>query len=167
MGNAIREIERLYQEKICLFEELLGIFTHERQAIIRADVSSLWLLSRNKQDVAAKILDIREKIMAVAWESGILCKEDDPDYSMLKIISAIPDAEKTGLTYCKITLAGLKGKISSLTKENRRFLDESLKTIADLVHIITRNCVCDERYSRDNYLRPAHMNSKIYMVGEA
>ena len=153
MEKAIAEIERLCQEKILLFQDLLSVIKEEKKTIIKADVGTLWKFTDRKNEIGNKIQAIRNEIKAIAIEAGILDAEENQEYSLMRIIAALPRNEKTVLLNVRFTLVGIKTKVNAMAQENKRYLNESLKTIEDLVGIITRNCEKNERYGRDSYLR--------------
>ena len=159
MEDAIRDIEKLCQEKLVLFQKLLSVFRQERKAIVKADVASLWTFTREKQDMANAIHALREKIFNTAKDAGLINEDDIRGYSLRKIVSAIPSHEKKVLMNISKALNEVKRTLTTLTIENKIFLEESLKTIDDLVHIITRNCVSQERYGRDTYMKPSYSRS--------
>lgn len=166
MEQGILEIERLCQEKILLFQEMLSVFQKEKKTIISADIGSLWVVTRQKQDISNKIKNIREHIMASALESGILDPLNVEEYSLLKIISALPNRDKGTLANLRVVLNGLKSKIAALAHENRKYLEESMKTVEDLLQIIIRNCDRDERYGRNSYLNPSLAKRAHLILGE-
>lgn len=156
MEHAIVEIERLCQDKILLFHELMQIIKDEKKTIISADVGSLWKFTRSKHIIADKIDAIRNQIMQTAFDSGILDPEQIEGYSLLKIIAALPRKDTVTLANLRYTLTGVKTRITAMAHENKRYLEESMRTIEDLVQIILKNCERNERYGRDTYLRPSY-----------
>ncbi len=154
MEDAIRNMERLCQEKLLVFYKLLAVFRNERKAIIKADVASLWTYAREKRELAENIHDIRRTVFDLAEEAGLTGDMVFAEYSMAKILAAVPVREKGSLVNVNMALNEIKRKIAALSHENRMYLQESLKTIEDLVHIITRSCVREERYGRETYMRP-------------
>ncbi|MBU1169646.1 MAG: flagellar protein FlgN [Proteobacteria bacterium] len=166
MEHAIQEIEQLCQEKLLLFQEILAIFQNEKKSIIGADIGSLWIHTRKKQEIADKIHEIRDRIMAIALDAEILVQEDTRAYSLLKIISALPNSEKSTLVHVRFALNGVKNMITALAHENRKYLEESMKTVEDLVQIIIRNSNRDERYGRDRYMRHSLAKRPNLILGE-
>lgn len=154
MEDAIRNMERLCQEKLLVFYKLLTVFRNERKAIIKADVASLWTYAREKRELAEKIHEIRQTVYDLAEEAGLVGDMTFTEYSLARIIAAVAVRERGTLVNTHMALNEIKRKIAALSHENRLFLEESLKTIEDLVHIITRNCVREERYGRETYMRP-------------
>jgi hypothetical protein len=155
MEDAIRQIEMLCQEKLLVYQNLLKLFRTERKAIIQADVTKLWAFSREKKELADKILELKRTIYIHAIESELINEEDQSNYSLIKIIAALPTREKGTLVNLNMALNEMKRKIAALSHENRVYLEESLKTIEDLVGIITRSYVREERYGRETYMRPS------------
>lgn len=155
MDHVIEDIEQLCQEKILLFQELATIIQDEKKTIIQADVGSLWKFTSLKQEIGNKVDKIRQQIMEIAFEANILDPDQIDGYSLLKIIAALPRKDAVTLSNLRFTLASIKTRISAMAHENKRYLEESLKTIEDLVQIIMQHCDRNERYGRDTYLRPA------------
>jgi len=154
MKDTIHHIEVLCQEKILAYQNLLKLFRKERKAIIQADVAVLWEFTREKRVLADKIHELRKTIFDHAMEAGFIIEEDQSKYSLVKIIAALPVREKGTLVNLNMALNEMKQKIAALSHENKVYLEESLKTINDLVGIITRSCVREERYGRETYMRP-------------
>lgn len=155
MEDAIRHIEMLCQEKLLVYQNLLKLFRTERKAIIQADVAKLWAFSKEKKELADKIHELRMTIFDHANESELIIEDDQSKYSLVKIITALPGREKGTLVNLNMALNEMKRKITALSHENKVYLEESLKTIEDLVGIIARSCVREERYGRETYMRPA------------
>jgi hypothetical protein len=166
MGNAIETIERLCQQKLIVFQELLTVFRNEKKCIIKADVGSLWSYTRQKNELSEKITEIRREIMDVAIESDILNEDDAKEYSLLKIINALPKSKKATLVNLRLALTSIKTHISALAHENRKYLEESMKTIEDLVHIIIQNSERSEHYGRDSYLKRGPARCSGLVLGE-
>jgi hypothetical protein len=163
--EAIKDLEKLCQEKLLVFQKLLSVFRKERKAIIKADVSSLWTFSKEKHELAMEIGGKREKILETAKSAGLIGQDDE--YSLVRILSALKSKDKGTLVNLNMALNEMKRKIAALSHENRVYLEESLKTIEDLVHIITRSTLREERYGRENYLRPAtHAYSRMAAMRE-
>ncbi|GAB6094300.1 hypothetical protein JCM14469_05520 [Desulfatiferula olefinivorans] len=167
MEHVILEIERLYQEKVRLFDEVLSVVRDERETIIRADIGSLWTFTRRKQELADAIEAIRNNIMETAVSGGLLEEGQAGTYSFSRLIAAIPGSGKANLLHYRSALYTIKNTIVAMARENRRFLEESMKTVEDLVQIIIRNCERDERYGRDRYLRQGSAPRAALVRGEA
>ena len=165
--DAIRHIEILCQEKLITYQKLLDVFRKERKAVIKADMTALWESSREKQDLANQIQAMRLRIADEARESGLAVFEDMNAYSLKSLVSVVPNEEKAVLMNLSMALGHVKRKISAVSRENRVFLEESLKTIEDLVRIITTSCVREERYGRETYTRQgAYAQRMTVMRGE-
>lgn len=163
MEEAIRHIETLCQEKILIYQKLLGVFRNERKAIIQADVTTLWAFSREKKELADKIHEFRKAIFDRAVEAKLIDGENQSEYNLVKVVAALPIREKGTLVNLNMALNEMKRKIAALSHENKVYLEESLKTINDLVGIITRSCVREERYGRETYMRPASYSRMAVM----
>lgn len=159
--DAICEIEILCQEKLLVYQKLLGVFRKERKAIIKADVATLWTYAREKQSLADEIHGKRDAIYNHAREAGLVSDGDPGEYSLNQIVQALPVRDKRTLVNLSMALNHVKRRIASLSRENRLYLEESLKTIEDLVRIITRNCVREERYGRETYTRQGNYRPRM------
>ncbi len=165
--DAIQHIEILCQEKLLMYQKLMGVFRKERKAIIQADMGTLWVCAREKQDLASQIHKIRSQIVDEARESGLALFDDRATYSLNALVSMVPNREKAVLMNLSMALNDVKRKITALSRENRIFLEDSLKTIEDLVRIITTSCVREERYGRETYTRQgAYAQRMTVMRGE-
>jgi hypothetical protein len=165
MEHAIQDIRKMYLEKMDLYRELLDVMNEEKRSVIRADIPALWETTRKKQALGDRIQAIRDAILDKARDPELL-GESLETYSFATIVASFPEKERKIMNEHIRILTLLKRQIASVVNENKRYLEESLRTVEDLMHIFTRNCGREERYGRDNYLRPAYGGRKIYTVRE-
>ena len=57
--HIIRSLERLLQEKIMLYNDLLQCFKDEKDSLIAVDLDKLWSISKVKDEICSKINALR------------------------------------------------------------------------------------------------------------
>ena len=128
----IQSIEKLFYEKILLYNDLLHCFMNERESLINIDLDKLWRISVEKEEICAKIKSVRQEIIS-AIDSGT-----DQKYLDLNLTSGIIP-EQNGAKFQKLnrTLIKLKSEIEVMRKENMTYINESLHFLDEMISIIT------------------------------
>ena len=101
-----------------------------------------------------------------ALDAGFVQETEANEYSLAKIIAAQKARDKETLVHLRQGLTQIKTQIAALAHENRRYLEESLRTIEDLVQIIVRNSDRSEHYGRDSYVRTGPVRRSGVVFGE-
>ena len=137
MESCVAEIEALVQEKISLYRALLATVQQEREILLASDVDTLWHISKKKQALASEIEGIRRKILVALSEDSIAHDMSVSGFQISKILPLLPAKSCSLLHTLNVTLNILNDSINGLVKENRRFVEEYLGMVNDLVGIIT------------------------------
>ena len=130
--TVMQSLERLLHKKIMLYYDLLRCFNQERESLITIDLDKLWAISREKEEICAKIKSVRQEIIAV-----VNPEIEEKFFILNQILDLIPGKERNELQKLHLTLAKLKGEIEALRKENMLFIDDSLQFLDEMISIIT------------------------------
>ena len=161
MGDTVMQpIERLLHKKIMLYYDLLHYFKQERESLTTIDLDKLWAISREKEEICAKIKSVRQEIIA-AVNPGI----EEKFFDLNRILNLIPGKERNELQKLHLTLVKLKGEIEALRKENMLFIDDSLQFLAEMISIITGESKSKIMY--DNKCHVSKSGANILLSREA
>lgn len=128
----MQSLEKLFYQKILLYNDLLDCFKREKESLLNIDLDSLWNISKEKEHICSKITSFREEIIA-AVNPGI---EEKP-FNLNQILDVIPVKKRDEFQKLYLTLIKLKGEIEVLRKENMLFIDDSLQFLDEMISIIT------------------------------
>jgi len=131
-ASSVRLIEKLFFQKIMLYDDLLYCFKAERESLISISLDKLWELSRAKEDICANINAARQEIMAAFG-----FQEDPKVFDLNRIMELITREFKAEFQKLYLRLIKLKGEIEIMRKENMLFVDDSLQFLDDIIAIIT------------------------------
>lgn len=141
---SIDTIEKLFYKKIMLYNDLLYCFEEERRSLISIDINKLWSLSKEKDELCAKIKSIRRE-MSIAVNL-----EDGPDaFNLNQVMDCIPGKYTDSFKKLYIRILKLKGEIEILRKQNILYIDDSLEFLDEMISIITgetdSGCIYNDR----------------------
>ncbi|MDY7037218.1 MAG: flagellar export chaperone FlgN [Thermodesulfobacteriota bacterium] len=128
----IQSIEKLFYEKILLYNDLLLCFMNEREALINIDLDKLWRISIEKEETCAKIKSVKQEIISA------MNSETDQNHLDLNLTSEIiPKKKRVNFQKLNRTLIKLKSEIEVMRKENMIHINESLHFLDEMISIIT------------------------------
>ena len=128
----VQSLEKLFYQKIMLYNDLLDCLKRERESLLNIDLDSLWTISKEKEHICAKITSLREEIIA-AVNPGI----EEKSFNLNQILDVIPVKKRDEFQKLHLTLIKLKSEIEVLRKENMLFIDDSLQFLDEMISIIT------------------------------
>ena len=128
----MQSLEKLFYQKIMLYNDLLDCFKKERDSLVNINLDSLWNISKEKEHICSKIASLREEIIAVA-NPGI----EEKSFNLHQILDVIPAKKRDEFEKLHLTLIKLKNEIEVLRKENMLFIDDSLQFLDEMISIIT------------------------------
>ena len=131
-GNIIQSLERLFCDKILIYNDLLDCFYRERDSLISLGLDELWKISKDKEALCSKITSIRQEIIAFI-EPGLAQRP----FNLNDIMALIPDEFNPGFQKLYLKLVKLKSEIDALRKENMVFIDDSLEFMDDMIAVIS------------------------------
>jgi flagellar biosynthesis/type III secretory pathway chaperone len=144
----IQLLEKLFYEKIILYNDLLHCLKKERATLIKIDLDDLWQISQEKEVICARLSTLRREII-----STIDPEMDPKDYRPGLILSLIPKASKAKFQQSYVRLIDLKMEIEALRKENMILIDDSLQFLDEMVSVITGDNPIRVIYKSDGHIR--------------
>ena len=128
-------IEQLLRKELALYKELQSILEKEKLYIVDVDLDSLWETIAQKKQIAIE-LELLNKSMHKFLETR--ADELSMDSSSLKLsdyIKKLPVSQKikSKLRTIKFGLETYKKSVSSLAFANKKYINESLAVINDIV----------------------------------
>lgn len=147
MDIVTAKIETLFQEKLLLYQDLLEVLKQEAACLGEVDVDRLWQFSKAKQDLAVRIDEIRHQILAVLTDASIEHGMDTSSFNVSKIMTLLSAPLYQTLRRFNMSLMTLKDEIQTLAAQNKRFVEDYLKILDDLMGIITATDQNDSVYA--------------------
>ena len=130
--NTIQSLERLFCDKIIIYNDLLDCFYKERDFLINLNLDELWQLSREKETLCEKIASIRREIIA-CMKPGLTLGP----FNLNEIMAFVPGEFKPRLQKLYLRLIKIKNEIDALRKENMVFINDSLQFLDEMITAIT------------------------------
>lgn len=132
MEKKIKEIEKLYMERIALYRNLLSCVKQERENLINQDVKGIWDSLDEKNKILHSIMDINSLL------DGLKEKAEEK-YSV---------EDKKNFLRLANTLNTLKQEVGVRLKENIIFIRDTLGFINDIFSIFIRGENTEKTYGR-------------------
>lgn len=137
MESSADRIANLINDKILLFKDLVEILKDEKNSIVDIDVDSLWAFSEKKQKIASKIENIRKEILEILTDEKIHHDMELSSFRLSKVLDLIPSETKERLTQANVTIILLKKEVNHLATENKKFIQEYLGVMDELIGTIS------------------------------
>ena len=144
-------IETLFQEKILLYRDLLDVLEQEKKSITEIDIEDLWEISEKKQQIAAKIENIRKETVHILRSANPSLTSENDEFEISQILSVVSPETAERLKKSHVTLISLKDRIQVLLSQNKRFVGEYLNVLDELIGIITDTGNSGEIYGKNRY----------------
>ncbi|MGB5992991.1 MAG: flagellar export chaperone FlgN [Desulfobacterales bacterium] len=125
-------IEKLFYKKIMLYNDLLHCFEEERRSLISINLNKLWSLSKEKDEICARIKAIRRE-MSVAVNP----ENEQDSFNLNLVMDLIPGKYTDRFKKLYLRILKLKGEIEILRKQNILYIDDSLEFLDEMISIIT------------------------------
>jgi hypothetical protein len=149
METRFKTLEKLFFEKILLYQELVGYLKEERKLLIETDMDALWEISEKKQTIVPRIEAVREKMLAILSEGAIDHQMDGASFSLTTVLSLIPHEERERFRKPYLSLVNLKAETSERNQENKRFVEKSLDFLDDLIGILASAGGSNDMYNNN------------------
>ena len=159
MSELIEKLERLFSEKILLYQDMAECLKHEQKSLMETDVDSLWKFSGKKQDLAGKIETLREGILETLEAFSIDHGMERPSFSVTRVMALLPDKSLGKLRKLEVALINMKNTVQALAKQNKAFVVEYLEVIDDLAKTIA--CAQEVDAGYDHHSRHPEAKSKM------
>ncbi len=137
METSIHDIETLFYKKIKIYEQLVEICTQEKKSLESADIEAMWRYSDQKQKISNRIVEIRMSILTILNKLGFLHGMDATTFHTPKIISLVPGKQRQNLQKIYVPLIMIKNRVRLLSEENKKFVEDYLGILDELIGIIT------------------------------
>ncbi len=128
----VRLIEKLFYKKIMLYHDLLYCFKHERESLINLDLDKLWSISKEKEEICAKINTVKQEINA-----ALDLQENQKTFELNRTMDLIPKESRAEFQKLYLRLIKLKSEIEAFRKENMAFVNDSLQFLDEIIATIT------------------------------
>ena len=154
MERPAQKIESLFQEKVMLYKDLVDILNQEKRTLMETNVDALWKISEQKQKVASRIENIRHSILSTLLEMGIEHEMSVAAFNIPAVIEYLSEAVEDSrdltesLRKINVTLVTLKNQVQELASDNKRFVEEYLDVLDELISIIASAGKPEKSYSR-------------------
>ncbi len=155
------KIEKLFQEKIFLYQDLIECLNSEQKSLMDADIDFLWKLSDKKQVISVEIEKARSRILAALDDIPVDHGMDISTFNVAKVLSHIKGDIVIRLRKLEVTLNISKKTVRALAEQNRAYVEEYLDVIDELVGIISNVETSKGVYSKSSY---PEMNSKANLL---
>lgn len=134
------KIEDLLQEKLICYQQLTDILEKEREVILAMDVGLLWQLSTKKNEMVRSVESLRNRILSLFDEHGIDHAMDLNSFRLSLLFSLVPgvDREKAGIEKAIKAIDAQKDEIQRLAAENKRYVNDYLGVIGDVISTIVK-----------------------------
>lgn len=136
MQETIDSLERLFHEKILLYQDIKECLKRERDCLLRTDIDGLWQIAEEKHSIVSGIEGVRGRIMALL--SGASTGDGMSESSFIQgdLFSLIPKEHRGRFKMAYLSLAALKDEIRQMGLENRLFIQESLDFMDELIAML-------------------------------
>ena len=142
------KMERLLQEKLFLYQELLNILEEEKSYIVDMEIDSLWGTISRKKSLALNIESVGQKIFSLFDEIYSSLNIDAQSFNlshMIKIMN-VSSEKRAGLRKINLAINTCKKEIAILASENKNFINEYL-AIIDGVFSTVLDTPNEEKYN--------------------
>ncbi len=128
----VRLIEKLFYKKIMLYHDLLYCFKHERESLVSLDLDKLWSISKEKEELCAKINTAKQEII-----TALDLEENQKPFELNRAMDLIPGESRAEFQKLYLRLIKLKSEIEAFRKENMAFVNDSLQFLDEIITTIT------------------------------
>ena len=149
METRFERLEKLFFEKIILYQELVEALKEERNLLINTDMDALWEISEKKQAIVPRIEVVREKILKTLSQGAVTHQMDGASFSLSNVLSRIPRQERERFRKPYLSLVKLKAETRQRSQENKRFVEKSLDFLDELIGILACAGGSNDMYTND------------------
>jgi len=153
-------------QKIMLYQDLSNILELEKESLAAGDVEALWSFSDKNHAVITKITEHRMEILSVLCEAGISHDMNSTTFRLSRLLELLPP-ERTGrLRNFNVPLMKIKDQINYMARENRRFVEEYLEVLDDLIGIIANAGNPGQVYGNDMQSKTKKQKTNLFIHQE-
>ncbi len=159
-------VEHLFHQKILYYRELLEILQDEKQSLLKTQMERLWELAEKKQALVVKIEANRASILLELEQAGITHAMDVHTFKLASLFVLLPQALSARLQNSQVTLVALKDQVQNLTRANKRFVEECLDVLDDLIAVIADTGESEAVYDNTRQSAPASSKQNVLLHRE-
>lgn len=137
MENEMRRLEEIFENKIMLYKDLSTLLEKEKECLPSGDVEVLWSLSDKKHSIITQIAEQRMKILGILCEAGISHNMNSTTFKLSSLLDLLPHDNTHRLRQYNVPLMKIKDQINFMARENRRYVEEYLEILDDMIGIFT------------------------------
>jgi len=137
MENEMRRLEEIFETKIMLYKDLSSLLEKEKACLPSGDVEMLWSLSEKKHAVITQIAEYRMKILGILCEAGISHNMNATTFKLSTLLELLPSDKTHLLRRYNVPLMKIKDQINFMARANRRYVEEYLEILDDMIGIFT------------------------------
>ncbi len=149
MEKEMRRLEEIFENKIMLYQDLSIILEKEKECLPAGDVEALWSLSDKKHSIITQIAEQRMKTLSILCEAGISHDMNSTTFKLSRLLDLLPPDATLRLRQYNVPLMKIKDQINFMARENRRFVEEYLEVLDDMIGIITNAGKSAQVYGND------------------
>ncbi len=142
MEKKMRGLEEIFENKIMLYQDLSIILEKEKECLPSGDIELLWSLSDKKHSIITQITEQRMKILGILCEAGISHDMNSTTFKLSRLLHLLPPDTTNRLRQYNVPLMKIKDQINFMARENRRFVEEYLEVLDEMIGIITNAGKC-------------------------
>jgi|GEM_PF-2058917 len=138
MENITSMLSKVLHRQKALYEELNVLLETERECVVNMDVSGLWGSSERKKELVASIQELTESLVRRFKKNSDAETEPKRTLNVSELINGLPCAADVKFELKKTWQAVkvLRDEVFTVSKENRRFINDYLAVIHDIFSVI-------------------------------
>ena len=166
MENEVRRLEEIFETKIMLYKDLSSLLEKEKECLPSGDVEVLWSLSDKKHAVITQIAEERMKILGILCEAGISHNMNATTLKLSSLLDVLPPDNTQRLRQYNVPLMKIKDQINLMARENRRYVEEYLEILDDMIGIFTNASKSTPVYGNGMTSGPKKEKSNLFIHQE-
>ena len=141
-------IEKVLNKETVLYRELQNILEKEKLYVADVNVDYLWETIVRKKQIIKELEPLQEKMLTLLETRAEELSMDSSSFKLADCIKKLPVSKKikSKLKTIKLGLETSKKSVSSLASINKKYINESLAVINDIVSTVVDN-VNTEQYN--------------------
>ncbi|MDY0361777.1 MAG: flagellar export chaperone FlgN [Desulforegulaceae bacterium] len=150
MSGITENIKKIFQEKKALYLKLLSVLDEEREILKKSDIDALWKMNDIKNDIASDIEKLRQEIINILNSARIKNTLEVKNFNLDELLGLFQNQEEYKTLFSSAAdIKNLRTKVYNSQSVNRRFVEEYLGMLEELVSVIANNGF-NKTYSRKN-----------------
>lgn len=162
MEEIAHEIEKMVQEKDDLYRQLVSLLENERSHIVDMEVDALWACAEAKRDIALKIVEMRNRILAGCQSLFPAEEMDAQSFSLARLLTLLPFSAESRqrLKKLKLSIDLHKEEIAARSRDNQRHVREYLGVIDEIMAVAVEDSA-NAQYSTQGHMPGNKQTSRL------